>query len=131
MSHAKQLHNRRYLDDYLEIINRTGLPCNVRADVCQQVQAMVIVTVQSAIEQALEEELSTSIGCGRYVQVDFPRSLVSLIRTTNLLERFHKEVRRKQRDIGMFQSERGCEAVWYLIATRETAKQRAALVLRR
>ena len=67
----------------------------------------------------------------RYLEVNFPRSLVSVIRTTNLLERFHKEVRRKQRDIGMFQSERGCEVVWYLIATRETAKQRAALVFRR
>ena len=27
MSHAKQLHNRRYLNDYLEIINREGLLC--------------------------------------------------------------------------------------------------------
>lgn len=63
--------------------------------------------------------------------MDFPRAFVSLIRTTNLLERFHKEVRRKQRDIGMLQSERGCEAVWYLIATRETAKQQAALGLKR
>ena len=63
--------------------------------------------------------------------VDFPRAFVSLIRTTNLLERFHKEIRRKQRDIGMFQSERGCEAVWYLIATRETAKQQAALGCKR
>ena len=62
-----------------------------------------------------------------YLTVDFPRAFVSLIRTTNLLERFHKEIRRKQRDIGMFQSEQGCEAVWYLIATRETAKQQAAL----
>ena len=63
-----------------------------------------------------------------YLGVDFPRAFVSLIRTTNLLERFHKEIRRKQRDIGMFQSERGCDALWYLIATRETAKQRAARV---
>lgn len=63
--------------------------------------------------------------------VDFPRAFVSRIRTTNLLERFHKEIRRKQRDIGMCQSERGCEAVWYLIATRETAKQQAALGLKR
>lgn len=63
--------------------------------------------------------------------VDFPRAFVSLIRTTNLLERFHKEIRRKQRDIGMFQSEQGCETVWYLIATRETAKQQAALGLKR
>jgi hypothetical protein len=31
MSHAKQLHHRRYLNDYLEIIKREGLPvtdCN-------------------------------------------------------------------------------------------------------
>jgi len=53
-----------------------------------------------------------------------------VIRTTNRLERFHKEMRRKQRDIGMFQSEEGCEAIWYLLATRETAKQQAALNLR-
>jgi len=66
-----------------------------------------------------------------YLTVDFPRACVSLIRMTNLLERFHKEIRRKQRDIGMFQSEQGCEAVWYLIATRETAKQQAALGLKR
>ena len=62
-----------------------------------------------------------------YLQVDFPRSLASLIRTTNLLERWHKEVRRKQYDIGMFQSERGCEVVWYLISRRESAKQQAVL----
>ena len=62
-----------------------------------------------------------------YLQVDFPRALLPLIRTTNLLERFHKEVRRKQCDIGMFQSERGCEVLWYLISTRESAKQLAAL----
>jgi transposase-like protein len=63
-----------------------------------------------------------------YLGVDFPHAFVSLIRTTNLLERFHNEIRRKQRDIGIFQSERGCDALWYLIATRETAKQRAARV---
>jgi transposase-like protein len=61
----------------------------------------------------------------RYLSVDFPRAHVSLIRTTNLLERFHKEIRRKQRDIGMFQSKTGCEVFWYLMAMRETAKQRA------
>ena len=62
-----------------------------------------------------------------YLAIDFPASLTSLIRTTNLLERFHKEMRRKQRDIGMFQSEQGCELLWYLLARRETAKQRAML----
>jgi putative transposase len=65
-----------------------------------------------------------------YLRVDFPQSLGVLIRTTNRLARFHKEMRRKQRDIGMFQSEAGCEAIWYLLATRETAKQQAALSLR-
>jgi transposase-like protein len=48
-----------------------------------------------------------------------------LMRTTNLLERFHKETRRKQRDIGMLQSADGCEVLWYMVAIRETAKQRA------
>ena len=62
-----------------------------------------------------------------YFSVEIAPSLRPLIRTTNLLERFHKEARRKQRDIGMFQSEPGCEAIWYLLAMRETAKQRAAL----
>ncbi len=63
--------------------------------------------------------------------VHVPRAFVSLIRTTNLLEHFHKERRRQQRAMGMLQSEQGCEAVWYLIATRETAKQQAALGLKR
>jgi hypothetical protein len=49
MSHAKQLHNRRYLDDYLTIMNRAGLPDNVKAQVCQQVQQAVIATVQWTI----------------------------------------------------------------------------------
>ena len=62
-----------------------------------------------------------------YLSVEIDPSLHPLIRTTNLLERFHKEARRKQRDIGMFQSEQGCEAIWYLLSTRENAKQRAAL----
>jgi transposase-like protein len=61
-----------------------------------------------------------------YLSVDFPGTHVSLLRTTNLLERFHKEIRRKQKDIGMVQSETSCEVFWYLMAMRETAKQRAA-----
>ena len=35
-----------------------------------------------------------------YLAIDFPTSLASLMRTTNLLERFHKEMRRKQWEIG-------------------------------
>jgi transposase-like protein len=62
-----------------------------------------------------------------YWAIDFPPPLASLIRTTNLLERFHKEMRRKQHDIGMFQSEQGCEVLWDVVSMRETVKQRAAV----
>jgi len=62
-----------------------------------------------------------------YLKVDFPDTLLALIRTTNLLERFHREARRKQHDLGMFQSEHGCEVLWYLLVMRETAKQQALL----
>ena len=61
-----------------------------------------------------------------YLTVHFPRAYVSLIRTTHLLERFHKEIRRKQRDIGMLQSAAGGDVLWYMVAMRETAKQRAS-----
>jgi transposase-like protein len=60
-----------------------------------------------------------------YLTVHFPRAYVSLIRTTNLLERFHKEIRRKQRDSGMLHSAAGGDVLWYMVAMRETAKQRA------
>jgi len=54
MSHAQQLHNRRYLDGYMQIINCAGLPDNVKVEVCQQVHDAVLATVQWTIEQALE-----------------------------------------------------------------------------
>ena len=73
MSHAKQLHNRRYLNDYLEIINRAGLPGNVKNDVCRKVQATVIATVQHVIEAALDEELSAYLGVERYEHVPWGR----------------------------------------------------------
>jgi transposase-like protein len=60
-----------------------------------------------------------------YLMVHFPRAYVSLMRTTNLLERFHKEIRTQQRDIGMWQSAAGGDVLWYMVAMRETAKQRA------
>jgi hypothetical protein len=50
MSHAKPLHNRRYLNHYLEIINREGLPGNVKNDLCLEVQNVVLTTVQQVIE---------------------------------------------------------------------------------
>jgi len=42
MSHAKQLHHRRYFDDYMEIINRKGLPGNVTSELCEQVNRAVV-----------------------------------------------------------------------------------------
>ena len=74
MSHAKQLHNRRYLNDYLEIINREGLPGNIKNDLCRKVQDTVIATVQHVIEAALDEELSAYLGLDRYAHVPWGRS---------------------------------------------------------
>jgi hypothetical protein len=58
---------------------------------------------------------------------EVPESRASLRRTTNLLARFPKERRRQQRDSGRLQSEQGGEALWYGLASRETATQRAML----
>ena len=56
MSHAQQLHNRRYFDDYMEIINRKGLPGHSKSELCQQVNDAVVTTTHQVIEQALEAE---------------------------------------------------------------------------
>jgi len=65
MSHATQLHDRRYLDDYRTMMNRAGLPDHVKAEVCQQVQHAVMTTVQWTLAQALAEELTAHLGCAR------------------------------------------------------------------
>jgi hypothetical protein len=73
MSHAKQLHHRRYLNDYMEIINREGLPGNIQSDLCLKVQDTVVTTVQHVIEEALEEELSAYLGVARYAHLPWGR----------------------------------------------------------
>jgi transposase-like protein len=73
MSHAKQLHHRRSLHDYLEMINREGLPGNINTDLCRTVQDTVIATVQHVIAAALEEELHASLGLDRYEHVPWGR----------------------------------------------------------
>ena len=65
MSHAKQLHHRRSLHDSLEILNREGLPGNVKTDLCLRVQDTVITTVHHVIEAALDEELHAYLGLDR------------------------------------------------------------------
>jgi hypothetical protein len=49
MSHATQLHNRRSLHDSLEIINRRGLPGNVKSAVCHQRHHAVTTTVKGVL----------------------------------------------------------------------------------
>jgi len=60
------------------------------------------------------------------VSIALPEPLRGLIQTTNLLERGQQERRRKQRDIGMLQSEQGGETLWYVLSRSETATQRDA-----
>jgi hypothetical protein len=52
MSHAKQLHHRRDLNDSLEIRNREGLPGNIKNDLCLKVQDLGSTTVQHVIAAA-------------------------------------------------------------------------------
>jgi transposase-like protein len=73
MSHATQLHNRRYLKDYLEIINRRGLPGNVKDAVCQEMQHVVRTTVQGVLEHSLEEALSQYLGLAWYEHLPWGR----------------------------------------------------------
>jgi hypothetical protein len=73
MSHAKQLHHRRSLHDSLKIIQREGLPGNVKTDLCLTVQDPVIATVQHVIDAALEEELRAYLGLDRYERLPWGR----------------------------------------------------------
>jgi putative transposase len=117
---AKQAYKQAILADASQIY-ATDVEVEIRAR-AQAFQNQWAEREPKAVEVFLngfEQTLS-------YLSVDFPKAHVSLMRTTNLLERFHKEIRRKQRDIGMFQSATGCEVVWYMVAMRETAKQQAA-----
>jgi hypothetical protein len=58
MSHATQLHHRRYLADYMQIMNSCALPGNVPDELCRQVHDRALTTVKWTLEQALEEEVS-------------------------------------------------------------------------
>jgi transposase-like protein len=66
MSPATQLHTRRYLNDYLEMINRHGLPGNGKSAVGQEMQQAVTTTVQGGLEHSLEAALTQYLGFVRY-----------------------------------------------------------------
>ena len=55
-----------------------------------------------------------------FLKRDFP--VPRLIHTTNLLERFFEEFRRKEREIGCFPNSRSCLATFYVIASRQAVK---------
>ena len=55
-----------------------------------------------------------------FLKRDFP--VPGLIHTTNLLERFFEEFRRKEREIGCFPNSRSCLATFYAIASRQAVK---------
>jgi hypothetical protein len=50
MSHAQQLHNRRYFNDSMESIHRQGLPGNVKRALGQHGNAAVVATTRRVIE---------------------------------------------------------------------------------
>ena len=66
MSHATQLHNRGYLADYMQIMNRCALPSNVPDEVYRQVHDRALATVKWTLEQALDEEVTIYLGRARY-----------------------------------------------------------------
>jgi transposase-like protein len=74
MSHATQLHNRGYLADYRQIMHSSALPDNVDEEVYSQLHTRVVSTVKWTLEQAREEEVTSSLGCGRYERGLQPRS---------------------------------------------------------
>jgi putative transposase len=73
MSHATQLHDRGYLADYMQIMQRCALPGNVQDEVYRQVRARTVATVKWTLEQALDEELRGYVGRGRYERDSEPR----------------------------------------------------------
>jgi hypothetical protein len=73
MSHATQLPNRRDLNDSLEILNRHGLPGNVKSTICQEIQRAVTPTVKRALAHSLEAELTQYLGLARDAHLPWGR----------------------------------------------------------
>ena len=73
MSHATQLPNRGYLADYIQIMHSSALPGNVYDEGDGQVHARVMSTVKWPLEQALDEEGTSYLGCSRYARGPQPR----------------------------------------------------------
>lgn len=60
--------------------------------------------------RCIEKDLDTLLAC-----FDFPKEMRKRIRTTNLIERSFKEVRRRTRPIGCFNNVESCERIIYAV----------------
>jgi hypothetical protein len=60
--------------------------------------------------RCIEKDLDTLLAC-----FDFPKEMRKHIRTTNLIERSFKEVRRRTRPIGCFNNVESCERIIYAV----------------
>jgi transposase-like protein len=67
--------------------------------------------------RCLEKDLESLLTC-----FDFPKELRKHIRTTNLIERFNKEVRRRTRPIGCFNNPDSCDRITYAVVAHQNAQ---------
>jgi putative transposase len=67
--------------------------------------------------RCLEKDLETLLTC-----FDFPKELRRHIRTTNMIERSFKEVRRRTRPIGCFNNAESCERIIYAVIVYQNAQ---------
>ncbi len=67
--------------------------------------------------RCLENDLESLLAC-----FDFPEELRKYIRTTNLIERSNKEVRRRTRPIGCFNNTASCDRITYAVVTYQNAQ---------
>jgi putative transposase len=67
--------------------------------------------------RCLEKDLDTLLTC-----FDFPKELRRHIRTTNMIERSFKEVRRRTRSIGCFNNAESCERIVYAVIAYQNAQ---------
>jgi transposase-like protein len=78
-------------------------------------------TTWSALQPEVVRRLRKDVdACLSFYQCD--HQLHSLIRSTNLLERFFREFRTKSDEIGAFSNDISCLVVFYLIVIRDDAK---------
>jgi len=73
MRHATPLHNRGSLADSRPIMHRFALPGHGHDEGDSQVHTRVVSTVKWPLEQALDAEMTNSLGCDRYERGRRPR----------------------------------------------------------